>query len=65
MTDFSLKAASNFITFTKRKLWQPGKISPFSMLRTPGTMLSLSLKMSSHRRDLFAGKKDLLLTLAK
>lgn len=65
MTDCSPKAVSTSIIFTKQNLCQSGKISPFSMLHTPGTMLSLSLKSTSHRTDIFAGMKDLLLTLAE
>lgn len=57
VTDFLLTAVSKFIMVTQSKLWQCRKISPVSTLHTSGTKLSLTLKTSSHRTDLFAGQK--------
>lgn len=56
VTDFLLRAVSWFIMVTKWKPWQCRKISPISSIHTSETKLSLSLKTSSHRTDLFAGQ---------
>lgn len=52
-----LTAVSKFIMVTKWKFLQCRKISLFNTQHISGTKLILSLKMSSHRTDLFAGQK--------